>query len=322
MTQTIHEPPTQTGTATGRPRSGPARQSAAAGARLSDLISALPWIGPALILIFGVVLFPAVVMFYNSTRDVSLSGLDKGPVGFANYATLLEFAPLGGIMLRTVIWVVAVVVLTVLISLALAQFLNKSFPGRQIVRLAVIIPWAASVVMTTLVVYYGLEGYIGIINKFLVDIQLIDEPYGWTKNPVSAFSWSIGIAVFVSLPFTTYTILAGLQTVPGDVLEAAKMDGAGRIRTYFGIVLPHLRGALSVAVLINIINVFNSLPILKIMTGSIPGYDADTVMTMIFKYIQNEHKIDVASALSVVAFLIVIVIVAIYVKVVKPMKEV
>ena len=301
---------------------GVARPRDEVGTRLKDLLSALPWIGPALILIFAVVLFPAALMFYNSTRDISLSGLDKGSVGMANYATLLAFDPLGGIMVRTVIWVVAVVGITVVLSLGLAQLLNKAFPGRQLVRMAVIIPWAASVVMTTLVVYYGLEGYIGIINTFLVDMHFIDEPYGWTKNAVTAFNWSIGIAVFVSLPFTTYTILAGLQTVPGDALEAAKMDGAGPVRTYFEIVLPQLRGALSVAVLINIINVFNSLPILKIMTGSIPGYDADTVMTMIFKYIQNDHKIDVASALSVIAFLIVIVIVASYVKIVKPMQEV
>jgi multiple sugar transport system permease protein len=313
MTRTINEG--RTGAATGRPRAG-------AGTRFSDLLHALPWIGPALILIFGVVLFPAIVMFYNSTRDISLSGVDKGPVGFANYQTLLDFAPLGGIMIRTLIWVAAVVAITVVLSLALAQLLNKAFPGRRLVRMAVIIPWAASVVMTTMVIYYGLEGYIGIINKFLVDIHLIDAPYGWTKNAVSAFNWSIGIAVFVSLPFTTYTILAGLQTIGADVLEAAKMDGAGPLRTYFRVILPQLRSALAVAVLINIINVFNSLPILKVMTGSIPGYNADTIITMIFKYIQNEHKIDVASALSVVGFLIVIVIVAAYVRLVKPMKEV
>lgn len=324
MSYTIDETPTQTGAADNRPRPGARalKPRSPRGRRAVDLISALPWITPALVLIFGVVLFPAGVMFYNSTRDISQSGVDRGSVGFANYQALLDFAPLGGIMLRTLVWVVAVVTITVLVSLALAQLLNKAFPGRQLVRLAVIIPWAASVVMTTLVVYYGLEPYIGIINTFLVDIGIIDEPYGWTRNAFSAFNWSIGIAVFVSLPFTTYTILAGLQTVPGDILEAAKMDGAGRLRTYFGIILPQLRGAIAVAVLINIINVFNSLPILRIMTGSIPGYDADTIMTMIFKYIQNEQRIDVASALSVVAFLIVIVIVAIYVKVVKPMKEV
>ncbi|MGL3148880.1 carbohydrate ABC transporter permease [Microbacterium sp. A82] len=289
-----------------------------------ELWLALPWLAPALILIVGVVFFPAGVMFFNSTRDISLSGLDKGSVGFDNYAAVFSFPAFWPIMGRTIIWVVSVVAITVVLSLGLAQILNKAFPGRQLVRLAVIIPWAASVVMTTMVFYYGLEPYFGVINKFLVDIGFVDTPegYGWTRNPATAFAWSIVIAIFVSLPFTTYTLLAGLQSVPGDALEAAKMDGAGPVRTYWSIIFPQLRGALSVAVLINIINVFNSLPILKVMTGSIPGYDADTVMTMIFKYIELQKKVDVASALSVVAFLIVIVIVAAYVKIVKPMKEV
>jgi multiple sugar transport system permease protein len=311
---TMTKAPLAPGTTTSRPRRAAGRSS-------KDLVQALPWIAPALVLIFGVVLFPAVVMFYNSTRDISQSGIDRGPAGFDNYQALLDFDPIWGVLARTLIWVVAVVSITVLLSLALAQLLNKAFPGRQLVRMAVIVPWAASVVMTTLVVYYGLDPFYGIINEVLVQTGIIETPYGFTKNALSAFTWSIGIAVFVSLPFTTYTILAGLQTIPADVFEAAKIDGAGRRHTYFAIVLPQLRGALAVAILINIINVFNSLPILKVMTGSIPGYDADTVMTLIFKYIQTDHRIDVASALSVVGFLIVLVIVAIYVKVVKPMKE-
>ncbi|MEJ3403765.1 sugar ABC transporter permease [Rathayibacter sp. YIM 133350] len=326
MSSTTTSSSIRTGAAKGRPRPGsrngqPSRRPRPGG---RALLSSLPWIGPALILIFGVVLFPAGVMFYNSTRDIALSGVDKGSAGWANYVEVFSFPYFWPILLRTIVWVVVVVGATVLISLGLAQILDKAFPGRRIVRLIVIIPWAASVVMTTLVVYYGLEPYFGIINKFLVDVGLVDTPegYGWTRNPGTAFAWAIVVAVFVSLPFTTYTILAGLATVPGDVLEAAKMDGAGPARTYFSVVLPQLRGALSVAVLINIINVFNSLPILRVMTGSIPGYDADTIMTLIFKYIQNQHKVDVASALSVVAFVIVIVIVAVYVRVVKPMREV
>jgi len=312
---TMTNAPLLPGATTSRPRR-------AAGTTSKDLMLALPWIAPALVLIFGVVLFPAAVMFYNSTRDISQSGVDRGSAGFDNYQALLDFDPIWGVLARTLVWVVAVVLFTVLISLGLAQLLNKAFPGRQLVRMAVIVPWAASVVMTTLVVYYGLDPFYGLINEALVQTGIIDTPYGFTKNAVSAFTWSIGIAVFVSLPFTTYTILAGLQTIPADVFEAAKIDGAGRRHTYFAIVLPQLRSALAVAILINIINVFNSLPILKVMTGSIPGYDADTVMTLIFKYIQTDHKIDVASAFSVVGFAIVLVIVAVYVRVVKPMKEV
>ncbi len=292
--------------------------------RGSAVLQSLPWVGPALLLIVGVVLFPIGVMIYNSTRDISQSGVDHGSVGFKNYVTVFTFQYFWPILGRTVVWVVLVVGITVLISLALAQLLDKAFPGRRIVRLAVIVPWAASVVMTTLVVNYGLEPYFGIINKFLVDIGLIDTPegYGWTRNAGTAFAWAIAVAIFVSLPFTTYTILAGLQAVPEDTIEAARIDGASPSRAYFLVVLPQLKGALAVAVLINIVNVFNNLPILRVMTGSLPGYDADTVMTMIFKFMQNQHQIDVASALSVVAFVFVLIIVAIYVRVVKPLEEV
>lgn len=275
---------------------------------------------PTVLLIVGVVFFPAGLMIYNSTRRITLSGIDAGTVGVANYERLFEMPQLGGVVLRTIIWVVVVVGVTLLISMAMAQLLDKAFPGRRLVRMIVIIPWAASVVMTTMVVYYGLEPFIGIFNKFFVDIGLIDSPQGWTRQPTTAFAWSIVVAIFVSLPFTTYTILAGLQTVPKEVIEAAKVDGAGAWRTYRSVILPHLRSAIAVAALINIINVFNSLPILRVMTGSIPGYSADTIMTLIFKLMRIDFGL--ASALSVVGFVLVLVIVALYLKIVKPLETV
>jgi multiple sugar transport system permease protein len=235
---------------------------------------------------------------------------------------VLDFGSLDKVLVNTAVWTFGVVAVTVLVSMALAQFLDKAFPGRRLVRLAVIVPWAASVVMTTTVFYYGLDPFYGVINQFLVDIGLLDTGFGFTKRPVPAFLASMGIAVFVSLPFTTYTLLAGLATIPSELLEAAQMDGAGPWRRYLSVILPALRPALAVAVLINLINVFNSLPILKVMTGSLPGYDADTTTTLIFKFIQSDRQIDTASALSVLNFAIVLVVIAIYLKLVKPMKEV
>ncbi|MGO4534522.1 carbohydrate ABC transporter permease [Leifsonia sp. 2MCAF36] len=310
---------TRAGAATGRPRRGASPKPPGRG---SDLLRAVPWTLPALILIFGVVLFPAGYMVYNSTRKISLAGIDHGPVGLQNYITVLSRPEVPGILVNTLVWVVSVVVITVVISLALAQFLNNNFPGRRWVRMAIIVPWAASVVMTTTVFVYGLDPYYGIINKFLVDLHLLAQPFGFTKEPLPAFISSIGIAVFVSLPFTTYTILAGLAGIPGDMLEAAKVDGASATRSYFSVTFPNLRGAIALATLINIINVFNSLPILKLMTGSIPGYKADTTTTYVFKLLQNEQRIDLSSALSVINFLIVLVVVGLYLWIVKPMKEV
>jgi multiple sugar transport system permease protein len=284
-------------------------------------LGALPWIGPTLLLIVAVVFFPAGYMAWTSFRDVSEFGVDRGPGGVENFQRLLEFDALPRVLANTVVWVVGVVALTVLMSLALAQLLNKAFPGRRLVRLAVIVPWAASVVMTSIIFYYGFDPFYGVFNRALVDLGILDRPYGFTKNAVPAFALSMGVAVFVSLPFTTYTLLAGLQAIPGDILEAAQMDGAGPMRTYLNIVLPNLRGALAVATIINIINVFNSLPILRTLTGSIPGYDADTTTTLIFKFIQNERQVDTASALSVVNFLLVLAIILVYLRVVRPMRE-
>ncbi|MDO5672571.1 MAG: sugar ABC transporter permease [Actinomycetaceae bacterium] len=290
---------------------------------LRDTMRALPWLFPVLLLIASIVVYPTGVMIFNSTRKISRSGVDKGPIGFENYHKVLENAALPRVLMNTTIWVISIVVLTIVISLALAQFLNKPFPGRRLVRIAVIVPWAASVVMTTTTIYYGLEPKFGIIQQLFHDLGFTSSiETGFTKQPLPAFIIAIMVAVFVSLPFTTYTILAGLQSVPKDVLEAARVDGAGRMRTYFSIVLPQLRPAVATAATINIINVFNNLPILKVLTGAIPGNKADTTTTLIFKMIEARGRIDLASALSVINFLIVLVLIAIYLVVVKPMKGV
>lgn len=289
--------------------------------RAPSALAALPWLAPSLLLILGVVLYPAGYMIYTSFRKFTKIGSERGPAGFDNYVAALTYpgVPIGRVFLNTFVWVFAVTLITVLISLALAQFLHKEFPGRKVVRLAVVVPWAASVVMTTSVFFYGLNPDYGIINRALVDVGVLDSPYGFTKSATSAFLVAIVVAVFVSLPFTTYTILSGLQSVPDDVIEAAHMDGAGAWTRYRRIVLPMLRPSIAVATLIMIINVFNSLPILRILVEA-PGYDADITTTLIFKY-KTLLGPGVSSALSVVNFLVVLTVIAIYLAVLKPTKE-
>lgn len=288
-----------------------------------DTVRALPWIGPAIVLITAIVLFPAALMLYNSTRDISQVGVDRGSLGLENYQQLLEMPAFTGVLLRTVIWVTVVVAVTVVISLLLASLLNKAFPGRQLLRLIVVIPWASSVIMTTTVIYYGLEPNYGIFQRLLSDLGFLAQPdFGFTKTMPWAFIVAIGIAIFVSLPFTTYTLLAGMQGISKDVLEAARIDGASSWETYFHVVLPQLKPALTVATIINIINVYNNFPILSVVTGALPGYDADTTTTLMFKILQNMSDPGLASALSVVNLFIVIAVIALYLKIVKPMKGV
>ncbi len=250
-----------------------------------------------------------------------MSGVDRGGVGLANYRRVFENDGLPQVLINTAVWVAGVVFVTVVLSMALAQFLNKDFPGRRAIRLAILIPWAASVVMTTTVFYYMLEPNVGILNKFLVQINVLDETFGFTKRPVSAFAVAMAVGVFVSVPFTTYTILAGLGTIPDEILEAADVDGVNRWQRYTRIVLPQLRGTLAVAVIINIINVFNSLPILRIITGDLPGIKADTTTSLTFKLLTLYREPALAQALSVFNFGLVLVIIAIYMAVTRPMRE-
>jgi ABC-type sugar transport system permease subunit len=284
--------------------------------RLPDL-GPLPWIGPALLLIFGVVLWPAFEMLRTSALDISMSGISRGFAGLQNFETLFANPELPAILLRTIWWVVFVVGVTILISLGLAALLNAAFPGRRFVRWALIVPWAASVVMTATVWRWMLDAFYGIINRILFDLGLIATPVNdWLGTPSVSFWWLMAVAIFVSLPFTTYVILAGLQSIPTDIYEAARVDGATGLRTYRYITLPLLAPALLVASIINMINVFNSFPIIWAMTGGGPGSQTDTTTTFMYKLAFRFQDIGQSAAMAVVNLGVIFIFVMLYLRVV------
>lgn len=279
-------------------------------------LTPLLWIGPAIALVALVVLLPVVLMVRTAFRNIDSIGFDHGWAGWTNFRALFNEPDLKSILVRTGVWVVVVVAVTVVISLAVAQLFNQRFPGRRIARWALIAPWAASVFMTGVVFRWMLNRDSGLINVFLHDIGLLHtlggEQADWLGRPVAAFWWMVAVAVFVSIPFTTYALLAGLQTIPTDLYEAARVDGASAWRAYRAITLPLLRPALAVAVLINIMNVFNNFPIIWSMTRGAPGHE--TATTTIFMYQLKESSIPESAAMSVINFLIVLVIVFAFVK--------
>ncbi|GAA3529368.1 sugar ABC transporter permease [Nonomuraea rosea] len=284
----------------------------------------LAWVGPAVLLIALVVLWPVVEMIRSSFLKISRFGVVQGDNGWANYEKLFGEKDFADIMTRSVIWVVAVVAFTVLISLALAQLFNQRFPLRKVARWALIAPWAASVLMTAIIFKWMLDPEVGVINQIRLKLGLIDAMGGASADQLgdasTALPWLVFVAVFVSVPFTTYALLAGLATIPSDVYEAATMDGAGKLRTYWSITLPLLRPALTVAALINVMNVFNSFPIIWAMTHGQPGYS--TATSTILMFILKGSNIGESAAMSVVNFGMVIVLTAVFLKVSRWNKEV
>ncbi|HEY1530575.1 MAG TPA: sugar ABC transporter permease [Galbitalea sp.] len=279
-------------------------------------LSPLAWIGPAIILIVVVVLLPIVVMIQSSLEQISPDGFVLGWAGVKNFVTLFGESALPGVLLRTVIWTVGVVAVTMVISLGLAQLFNARFPGRRVARWALIIPWASSVMMTALIFRWALDANNGVINVLLHDVGLLksfnSNQADWLGNPIPALIWMMVVAIFVSLPFSTYALLSGLQSIPEEVYEAARIDGASRWKLYSGITLPMIRPAILVATLINVINVFNSFPIIWEMTGGGPGYATSTSTTFMFTL--KESYIGESAAMSVINFALVIIIVLVYLR--------
>jgi ABC-type sugar transport system permease subunit len=284
--------------------------------RLRRALAPLPWLAPSLLLIGGVVVYPVFEMVRTSLHDVNISGLTTRGVGLRNFRWVFEEEDFGQVLRNTALWVVLVVGFTVLISLALAQLLNERFPGRRAVRWALIVPWAASLVMTAAIWKWMLNYYYGVINGALQWVGLIDKPRDWLGDSSTSFYAMVLVGVIVSLPFTTYVILAGLQGIPRELYEAARVDGAGAWKTYRAIVLPLLRPALLVAVVLNVIYVFNSFPIIWIMTQGGPGRDTDTTVTMVYKLAFRDHAIDEAAALSVLNVAALVLVVVVYVLIV------
>ena len=283
----------------------------------NSILNALPWIGPALALIIAVVVWPAIELIKISLTKITSAGALEGFNGLENYRMLFENPDLGAIVMRTLVWVGSVVSITVILSMPLAQLINQNFPGRKFVRWAMIVPWAASVVMTPIVWKWMLELTSGEFNLTLRQLGLQDQPVDWLRDPRYSFFVLIWVAVFVSIPFTTFVLLAGLQSIPNDIIEAAQVDGATSWQIYRGIKFPLLRNALLIATIINLINVFNSFPIIWALTRGGPGYNTDTTITFAYKMAFVEYNMGPSTALGVINFAFIMLIVLIYLRVTK-----
>jgi len=277
---------------------------------------ALLWLGPSLALIGGVVAYPAAQLIRASLSQYSVTGLYQGSVGLRNYARLLRQEALTTVVANTVVWVTVIVVVTLLMSLGLAQFLDKSFPGRRLVRWALIVPWAASLIMTSKLFVWIYDYYFGILNPVLQSLGVIDHPVDWLGDDSTVMGAMITVGIFVSLPFTTYVLLAGLQAIPPDVFEAARVDGASAWRTYRLVTFPLLRPALLVAAVLNIMYVFNSFPIVWTLNDRNPGFGHDTMITYMYKiaFKSSLRDVGLAAALGAVNVLLVLLAVLVYLR--------
>lgn len=257
---------------------------------------------PSLLLAFVVIGYPVIELAWTSMQDVSRFGKLMGFAGFKNFAEVFADPLFYGSLWRTVIWTVAVVGGALVLSLPIAIMLNDDFYGRGLARVIVMLPWAISLTMTAVLWRWGLNGRAGLINATLMDIHVISEPIEWLATANLAFTVEILVGILVSIPFTTTIFLGGLSSLPQDSYEAGVMDGATPWELFRHITLPLMKPFINIAIVLNVIYVFNSLPIIWVMTEGGPANGTDILVTYLYKLAFRFGQLGKASAISLIMF--------------------
>ena len=267
---------------------------------------------PSFLLMVLMVFLPIITVFYRSMQKFSKAGKIKGYAGFDNFDKVLGSSKFMGVFQNTVIWTLAVVLISTLIGIIIGMVLNTEFRGRKLVRAVVVFPWATSLIIQASVWKFIINTDHGALNALLLKLGLIDSARNFTSSPAAWFAWEIWVGIFVTVPFVSFCTLSGLQSIDSALYEAASIDGANFTQKTFRITLPLIKPSLTVATVLNIIYVFNSFPIIWAMTKGDPASKTDTLVTYLYKLAFINGENGQAAAVSVLSFLFLCIVSAIY----------
>jgi multiple sugar transport system permease protein len=293
-----------------------ARSGAAARQRAARKRAALPWllIGPSLVLAFLIIGYPFLEIVWLSLHDVSRFGIVREFVGAANYRRVLEDPVFLAATLRTLEWTVLVVGGTVLVSVPTALILTQDFHGRGLARTIVMLPWSISLSMAAIIWLWSFNSDYGMVNALLQEIGLIAKPVQWMARARTAFPIEIGVGILVSVPFTVTIFLGGLSSIPTEIYEAARIDGASGLQQFRWMTLPLLRPFVTIAIVLNMIYVFNSFPIIWVMTQGGPDNSTHILVTYLYQLAFQLGRPGPAAAVSLAMLAIVFAITMVYVR--------
>ena len=270
------------------------------------------WLLPSILLISIFVVFPILIVFKLSFSEITPGGVIGGFIGFRNFTDAVKLPAFKTVMMNTFWWVISVVGLSPLLGFISAMVLNQQFRGRKIARSILVFPWATSLVIQASVWNYIIKYEYGNLNNVLLNLGIVSQAINWRTSYTVEFIWECGVGIFVTVPFVTFCVLSGLQSIDGSLYEAATVDGAGFWSKLWKITLPLVRPSLTVSTVLNIIYVFNSFPIVYTMTKGAPAHKTDTMITYLYMLSFYERKKGPATALSVIGFLILCLCAGIY----------
>jgi multiple sugar transport system permease protein len=266
-------------------------------------------VAPAVIIIVAVAFFPIAYSFYLSFQDV-LPNASYGFAGLQNYVTMFQDATFYEAISDTLVFTIASVALEMTIGLAIALAVNRAFRGRGLVRAAVLVPWAFPTVVSAVMWRLMFQDQIGIINYVANALGVISAPILTDKTLLLVAA--IVVDVWKTTPFAALLLLAGLQTIPGDVYEAARVDGATVIQRFWRITLPLLKGTFLVALLFRTLDAWRVYDLFWAMSDR----QLESLSTYVYKAVRiSQLNFAVGNAAAVFVFLSALLLAVFFIKV-------
>ncbi|MDD7912097.1 MULTISPECIES: carbohydrate ABC transporter permease [Pseudovibrio] len=276
--------------------------------------SAWLFLSPMLIVLAVVAGWPLLRTIWLGFTDANLTDLSQTTfIGLENYYVTFDGEAYGVLVdpdwwnavWNTLWFTVVSVSLETIFGLFIALVLNAEFKGRGFVRAAVLIPWAIPTVVSAQMWGWMLHDQFGVLNEILLTIGLISQPIAWTADPDTAMWAVIMVDVWKTTPFMALLILAGLQMLPGDIYEAARVDGVHPVRVFFKVTLPLIKPALMVAIVFRALDALRIFDLIYVLTSN----SSDTMSMSVYarQQLVDFQEVGYGSAAATLLFLIVAV---------------
>jgi multiple sugar transport system permease protein len=285
------------------------------GGRRGDWLYAILFLAPCLFIISVVIFYPLVrVLFYSVHNTHLMLPAQQVFVGLDNFKLLLKDKIFKTAVFNTLVFTQFSVVGGFLVGFVLALLLNERVPLRNLWRGAALIPWVVPGVIVSLLTLYMFNSEVGIINYTLKTFGLIDEMISWFGSTDHAL-WALIIAnIWNQAPFYMLMLLAGLQTRPDELMEAAKIDGAGMFSRFRYITLPHLSGIILIVTSLMVVWNFNNFDLFWATTQGGPVNATMTLSVYTYRQAFLSFKMGYASAISVLWLLGLLAFSTIYIR--------
>ena len=281
----------------------------------SRVRSAWLFLTPMLVVLALVAAWPLLRTIYLGFTDANLLKMEQAKwIGLQNFTGeygLFKDDAWWNAVWNTLYFTFFTVVIETILGMAVALVLNRTFPGRGLVRAAVLIPWAIPTVVSAKMWSWMLNDQFGLINHMLLGLGFIDAPLAWTADPDLLMTSVILVDVWKTTPFMALLILAALQMLPKECYEAAQVDGVHPVKVFFKVTLPLIRPALMVAIIFRALDAIRIFDLVYVLTGT-----RDQSMTMSV-YARQQliefQEVGYGSAASTLLFFIVALLTVIYI---------